>query len=164
MRLSAALGLMALTLAAPAFAQVPDLAGREVVVVTENAYPPLQFLDAAGAAVGWEYDAMAEIAKRLNITVSYENISWDAMIPAVSEGQFDMGMTGITIRDDRKEMVDFSDSYMTSEMVMMVRGDEARFTDAASFSANPELLMAAQPGTTPFASSCSKPLAPRSRR
>lgn len=142
-----ALGLSAAT----AFAQdVPDLGGREVVVVTENAYPPLQFLDASGAAIGWEYDAMAEIAKRLNVVVKYENISWDAMIPAVSEGQFDLGMTGITIRDDRKEKVDFSDSYMTSEMVMLVRGDEARFTDAASFAANPDLLMAAQPGTTPF--------------
>jgi polar amino acid transport system substrate-binding protein len=129
---------------------LPDLAGREIVVVTENAYPPLQFVDASGAAVGWEYDAMAEIAKRLNATVRYENVSWDAMIPAVSEGQFDMGMTGITIRDDRKEMVDFSDSYMTSQMVMMVRGDEDRFTDAASFAAIPELLIAAQAGTTPF--------------
>nr|WP_246020289.1 transporter substrate-binding domain-containing protein [Gemmobacter aestuarii] len=131
-------------------ADLPDLAGREIVVVTENAYPPLQFVDASGAAVGWEYDAMAEIAKRLNATVKYENISWDAMIAAVSEGQFDMGMTGITIRDDRKEMVDFSDAYMRSEMVMMVRGDEARFTDAKSFAADETLLMAAQPGTTPF--------------
>lgn len=131
-------------------ADLPDLQGREIVVVTENAYPPLQFLDASGAAVGWEYDAMADIAKRLNASIAYQNISWDAMIPAVSEGQFDLGMTGITIRDDRKEMVDFSDSYMTSEMVMLVRGDEARFTDAASFGANPDLLMAAQPGTTPF--------------
>jgi polar amino acid transport system substrate-binding protein len=39
---------------------------------------------------------------------------------------------------------------MRSEMLMMVRGDETRFTDAASFGANPDLLMAAQPGTTPF--------------
>lgn len=130
--------------------ELPDLGGKEIVVVTENAYPPLQFLDSSGAAIGWEYDAMAELAKRMNFKVKYENISWDAMIPAVSEGQFDMGMTGITIRDDRKEKVDFSDSYMTSEMVMMVRGDETRFTDAASFAANSELLMAAQPGTTPF--------------
>jgi polar amino acid transport system substrate-binding protein len=68
----------------------------------------------------------------------------------VSEGQFDIGMTGITIRDDRKDKVDFSDAYMRSEMVMMVRGDETRFTDAKSFAANPDLLMAAQPGTTPF--------------
>lgn len=150
MKLTAALlGLALLTPAAFA-ADLPDLGGKEITIVTENAYPPLQFLDKDGQAVGWEYDALAEIAKRLNITVKYENISWDAMIPAVSEGQFDMGMTGITIKDDRKEKVDFSDSYMTSEMVMLVRGDEARFTDAASFAANPDLLMAAQPGTTPF--------------
>ncbi len=151
MKLFATLAAGAMLLGVSANAQdLPDLAGREIVVVTENAYPPLQFVDATGAAVGWEYDAMAEIATRLNATVIYENVSWDAMIPAVSEGQFDMGMTGITIRDDRREMVDFSDSYMTSQMVMMVRGDEERFTDAATFGANPDLLIAAQAGTTPF--------------
>jgi len=143
--------LLAAALAAPAAAELPDLGGREVVVVTENAYPPLQFVEpGTGEAIGWEYDAMAEIAARLNLNVVYQNISWDAMIPAVSEGQFDMGMTGITIREDRSEVVDFSDSYMTSQMVMLVRGDEERFTDAASFAADADLLMAAQPGTTPF--------------
>jgi len=144
----------ALSLVAPlAFADghLPDLGGQTVVVATEDAYPPLQFKDpATGEAIGWEYDAMAEIAERINITVEYEKISWDAMIPAVSEGQMDLGMTGITIRDDRKEVVDFSDAYMRSEMVMMVRGDEDRFADAAGFAADDDLLMAAQPGTTPF--------------
>jgi polar amino acid transport system substrate-binding protein len=72
------------------------------------------------------------------------------MIPAVSEGQYDIGMTGITITDERKEQVDFSDPYMRSEMLMIVRGDEARFTDAASFAADPDLLISAQPGTSPF--------------
>jgi len=148
---SASLAAAAILAATGVSAQaLPDLAGREIVVVTENAYPPLQFLDASGAAVGWEYDAMAEIATRLNATVVYQNISWDAMIAAVAEGQFDLGMTGITIREDRMEMVDFSDTYMTSQMVMMVRGDEDRFADAAGFAADADLLMAAQPGTTPF--------------
>lgn len=151
MKLTAALAGLAFAFAATStLAQVPDLGGKEIVIVTENAYPPLQFLDKDGKAVGWEYDAIAEIAKRLNVTVKYENVSWDAMIPAVSEGQFDMGMTGITIKDDRKEKVDFSDAYMRSEMVMLVKGDESRFTDAKSFAANPDLLIAAQPGTTPF--------------
>ncbi|WP_432618559.1 transporter substrate-binding domain-containing protein [Albidovulum sp.] len=144
------LAVAASVFASAALAEVPNLEGREVTVVTENAYPPLQFLDKDGKAIGWEYDAMAEIAKRLNIVVKYENSSWDAMIPAVSEGQFDIGMTGITIKDDRKEKVDFSDPYMRSEMVMLVRGDESRFTDAASFKDNADLLIAAQPGTTPF--------------
>ncbi len=147
----AAAATVAFSTLAMAGGHLPDLGGKEVVVVTENAYPPLQFMDPkTGEAIGWEYDAMAEIAKRINIKVTYENISWDAMIPAVSEGQFDLGMTGITIRDDRKEKVDFSDPYMRSEMVMMVKGDEDRFTDAKSFAANDDLLMAAQPGTTPF--------------
>ena len=152
MKITAALaGLAFVASAAAVMAQsLPDLGGKEITVVTENAYPPLQFLDKSGTAVGWEYDAMAELAKRMNFTVKYQNISWDAMIPAVSEGQYDLGMTGITIKDDRKEKVDFSDSYMTSQMVMMVRGDETRFADKAGFAANAELLMAAQPGTTPF--------------
>lgn len=146
--LPAALALLA---AAPAVAELPDLGGREVVVVTENAYPPLQFVEpGSGAAIGWEYDAMAEIAERLNLTLRYATASWDAMIPAVSEGQFDIGMTGITIRPDRAEMVDFSDPYMRSEMFMLTRADEDRFETAQGVRADPELLVGAQAGTTPF--------------
>ncbi|MCX8507407.1 MAG: transporter substrate-binding domain-containing protein [Rhodobacteraceae bacterium] len=150
MKLTAAFAGALALFATSALAELPDLAGREVTVVTENAYPPLQFLDKDGKAIGWEYDAMAEMAKRLHMVVKYENTSWDAMIPAVSGGQYDLGMTGITIKDDRKEKVDFSDPYMRSEMLMMVRGDESRFTDGPSFAANKDLLMAAQPGTSPF--------------
>jgi polar amino acid transport system substrate-binding protein len=144
-------GLALTTFATGAMADaLPDMAGKEITIVTENAYPPLQFLDKDGVAIGWEYDAIAEMAKRLNMNVKYETISWDAMIPAVSEGQFDMGMTGITITDERKAKVDFSDAYMRSQSVMMVRGDESRFSDAKSFAADDKLLIGAQAGTTPF--------------
>ncbi len=130
---------------------IPDLGGREIVVSSENTYPPLQFVDPkTGDAIGWEYDAIAEIAERLNATVVYENTSWDAMIPAVSQGQYDLAMNGITIKDERKEKVDFSDAYMRSEMVMLVRADEERFADPAGFAADTDLLAGAQPGTTPF--------------
>jgi polar amino acid transport system substrate-binding protein len=150
MRLFALAAALA-TLAAPAFAEVPDLGGREVAVATENAYPPLQFVDPkSGDAIGWEYDALAEMARRLNFKPTIVNMSWDAMIPAVSDGQADMGMTGITIRDDRKEKVDFSDPYMRSEMRMLVRADETRFTDAKGFAADPDLLIGSQAGVTPF--------------
>jgi polar amino acid transport system substrate-binding protein len=143
------LGAVASMIAGAAFAA--DLGGREIVVVTENAYPPLQFMDPkTGDAIGWEYDAIAEIGKRINATIVIQNTSWDAMIPAVSEGQYDVGMTGITIRDDRKEKVDFSDSYMTSQMFMLVRADESNFTDGPSFAAFEDGLVGAQAGTTPF--------------
>ena len=58
-------------------------------------------------------------------------------------------VTAVLLMEDM-EKVDFSDAYMRSEMVMLVRGDEDRFDDAAGFAADPDLLMAAQPGTTPF--------------
>ena len=105
-------GLTALVLSPfTAFAAgLPDLGGKTVVVVTENAYPPLQFVDPkSGKAIGWEYDAMEEIAKRLNFKLEIQNTSWDAMIQSVSDGQYDIGMTGITIKDERKSQVDFSD-------------------------------------------------------
>ncbi len=104
----------------------------------------------SGQAIGWEYDAMNEIAKRLNFKVEYQNTSWDAMIQAVSDGQYQIGMTGITIKDDRKEKVDFSDPYLRSEQFMLVRGDETRFSDAKSFAALESGLIGAQPGTSPF--------------
>ena len=93
---------------------------------------------------------MNEIAKRLNFKVEYQNTSWDARIQAGSDGQYNIGMTGITIKDDRKEKVDFSDPYMRSQQLMLVRGDETRFTDAKSFAALESGLIAAQPGTSPF--------------
>lgn len=139
-------------LPAAALAQsLPDLKGRAVTIVTENAYPPLQFVDPkTGAAIGWEYDAMAEIAKRLNFKPEIKNTSWDAMIQAVSDAQYDIGMTGITIKEDRKQKVDFSDPYMRSQQFMLVRAEESRFTDAKSFAALKEGLVGAQAGTTPF--------------
>jgi polar amino acid transport system substrate-binding protein len=146
--LAAALALS--TLAAPA-QELPDLGGRTIVVVTENAYFPLQFVDpASGKPVGWEYDAMAELSGRLNFTVEYRHTSWDAMIQAVSDGQYDMGMTGITINEERRQKIDFSDPYMRSEIFMLARGDEQRFADAKSFAANESLLIGAQAGTSPF--------------
>jgi len=153
LRRSVLAGLAALVLApfAAAAADLPDLGGKSVVVVTENAYPPLQFVDPkSGKAIGWEYDAMNEIAKRLNFKVEYQNTSWDAMIQAVSDNQYNIGMTGITIKDERKQKVDFSDPYMRSQQFMLVRADEKRFTDAKSFGAFKDGLIAAQPGTSPF--------------
>ncbi|MCO4317391.1 transporter substrate-binding domain-containing protein [Phyllobacterium sp. 21LDTY02-6] len=130
---------------------LPDLGGKQVTVVTENAYPPLQFIDPkSGQPVGWEYDAMNEIAKRLNFKVEYLNTSWDAMIQAVADNQYQIGMTGITINEERKQKVDFSEPYMRSEQFMLVRSDEKRFDDAKGFAATEDALVGAQPGTTNF--------------
>ncbi|MCD4737936.1 MAG: transporter substrate-binding domain-containing protein, partial [Anaerolineae bacterium] len=73
--------------------RLPDLEGRTIVAVTGNDYTPLNFVDPlTGEAVGWEYDAVNEICRRLNCEVDWQVTSWDTMIAAVKEGQFDVGM------------------------------------------------------------------------
>ena len=131
--------------------RLPDLEGRTVVAVTGNDYTPLNFVDPlTGEAVGCEYDAVNEICRRLNCTVDWQVTSWDTMIAAVKEGQFDVGMDGITITDERKQEVDFSDPYMVSQQFMLVRADEDRFSTPEEFAANPDLLIGSQTGTTNF--------------
>jgi ABC-type amino acid transport substrate-binding protein len=130
---------------------LPDLGGRTVVAVTGNDYVPLNFVDPLdGVAKGWEYDATNEICRRLNCVVDWNVTSWEAMIAAVAEGQFDVGMDGITIREDRAQVIDFSVPYMTSQQFMLVRAEEARFSTAEAFAADEDLLVGAQAGTTGF--------------
>ncbi|UJW84654.1 transporter substrate-binding domain-containing protein [Devosia sp. SL43] len=149
--LAAATAIATLGLSAAQAQDLPDLAGREIIAVTENAYVPLNFADpATGEGIGLEYDLFNEIAKRLNASVKWELSSWDVMIQAVRDGQFEVGMDGITINDERKEQIDFSDSYLTSQQLMLVRADETRFTDAATFAADANNLVGAQAGTTNF--------------
>ena len=146
------LALVALGAAAAAqSSELPDLKGRSIVAVTENAFAPLNFADPkTGKGIGWEYDAIDEIASRLDLKVTWKTSGWDSMIQSVHDGQYDVGMDGISITDDRKDQVDFSDPYLSAKLSMLVRADEKRFTDPTSFAADPGLLVGAQAGTTGF--------------
>jgi polar amino acid transport system substrate-binding protein len=129
---------------------LPDLAGRTIVAVTANDYTPLNFVDKdTGKGVGWEYDAVNEIGKRLNARIEWKITSWDTMIEGVRQDLYDIGMDGISITDERKQQIAFTDPYMTSQQFMLVRADESRFTDAKSLAAG-DFLIGAQSGTTNF--------------
>ncbi len=119
----------------PTVAQdLPDLAGRLVTIAVENAYPPMQFIDpASGVAMGWEYDAMNEIARRLNFTAKYEDYGWPSVWFAASGGATDMGMDVFYYSDHRAGLVDFSDPYFLGGSVLIIRADETRFTTSKSF-------------------------------
>jgi polar amino acid transport system substrate-binding protein len=151
---SSALALATLIgFAMPALAAdaLPDLGGRTIRAVTENAYTPLNFADPkTGQGIGWEYDAMNEIGKRLNAKIEWNLSSWDVMIEAVKSGQYDVGMDGISITDERKQQVDFSDPYMDNKEFMLVRADEDRIKSKDDFTANTDLLIGAQAGTSGF--------------
>lgn len=130
---------------------LPDLEGEEVTVAVENAYLPFNYIDAdTGEAAGWDYEAIDYMACLLNFEPVYETFAWEPMIQAVSDGQFDMAADGITINEERAELVDFSDGYINVEQRMLVRLGEDRFTGPEDFAADDSLKIGSQTGTTNF--------------
>jgi polar amino acid transport system substrate-binding protein len=129
--------------------ELPDLEGRVITVAVENAYPPFNYLDEEGNPIGWDYDVIDEICVRVNCVPEYIEASWDGMILAVSNGEFDMAADGITITEERALIVDYSDGYIALEQVLLVAIEEDRFSTVAEFVAG-DYILATQPGTTNF--------------
>lgn len=136
--------------AAPADVELPDLEGRTVTVAIENAYPPFNQVDDDGEAFGWDYDTLGEICARLNCELEYIETSWDGLILAVSNGEYDVSGNGITITEERREIIAFSDGYVTLEQVLLTSADEDRFDSIEEFVAIEDLTVGVQPGTTNF--------------
>ena len=128
---------------------LPDLGGRTVTVAVENAYPPFNFYDEDGTAVGWDYDSVNEICARLNCVPEYIETSWEGMITAVGTGEFDMAADGITITEERSEIVDFSIGYAQIIQRLMVTLGEDRFASVDDFVAG-DFVIGVQTGTTNF--------------
>jgi polar amino acid transport system substrate-binding protein len=139
------------TTAAGDAAALPDLGGRTVTVAVENAYLPFNYIDAeTNEPAGWDYDAIDEMCRRLNCVPDYQTFAWEPMIQAVADGQFDMAADGITITDERAQVVDFSDGYINVDQRLMVRVDEDRFEDADALAADESLTIGTQTGTTNY--------------
>ncbi|MCO5191587.1 MAG: transporter substrate-binding domain-containing protein [Anaerolineae bacterium] len=129
----------------------PDLGGREITVAVENAYLPFNYISIeTGEAAGWDYDAIDAICELINCTPVYVEAAWEGMIQAVADGQFDMAADGITITEDRAEIVAFSDGYINIDQRLLVRIDEDRFANMDEFAADDSLIIGTQTGTTNF--------------
>lgn len=131
--------------------ELTDLNGREITVAVENAYLPFNYIDpATGEPAGWDYEAIDAICELLNCTPVYVEAAWEGMIQAVADGQYDMAADGITITEDRREIVDFSNGYINIDQRLLARIDEDRFDSVQSFIDNEALVIGTQTGTTNF--------------
>ncbi|MDZ4765028.1 MAG: transporter substrate-binding domain-containing protein [Chloroflexota bacterium] len=130
---------------------LPDLGGQTITVAVENAYIPFNFIDeTTGEAAGWDYDAIGEICVRVNCVPEYIQTSWDTMLVAISNGEFDVAADGITITEERDQSVDFSMGYIAIDQVLLTRLDETRFDDIDGFVTDESLRMGTQLGTTNY--------------
>lgn len=128
---------------------LPDLEGRTVTVGLENAYLPFNYIPAGGTeGEGWDYDAWRHICGLLNCVPEFVESAWPAVIDQVAEGELDTAADGISITDERKEIVDYSDAYMVVEQKFIVQLDDERFATAQDLIDDPEAIVATQVGTT----------------
>ncbi len=106
----------------------PALADGKIVVASNVAYPPFEFAPRKGPK-GFDIDLMNEVADRTGLEVEYRNVQFDSLLRGLSSDLFDAVISGMTITDDRRQQVDFSDPYYNVDEALVVRsGSEIEST------------------------------------
>ena len=90
---------------------------------TNAAFPPYEMIADDGSFEGIDVEVAAAIAEKLGLELVVDDMGFDAALTAVQTGKSDIAMAGITVTDDRKEVMDFSDSYATGIQVVIVKED-----------------------------------------
>ena len=107
-------------------AAVPDLGGREIKIGSDTTYPPFESVNETTKEIeGFDIDLMNEICKRANCKAKFITTAWDGIFVALAQGQFDAVVSGVTITDERKKTIDFSEAYLRYGQVVLVRSDES---------------------------------------
>ncbi|MBE0554783.1 MAG: transporter substrate-binding domain-containing protein [Rhodobacteraceae bacterium] len=79
---------------------------------TEGAYPPYNFVNDAGEVAGFEREMGDELCKRAGLTCEWVTNEWDSIIPNLQSGNYDVIIAGMSITDEREEVIDFSQGYL----------------------------------------------------
>lgn len=111
----------AAAIAASLFLAQPSLA-EDLVVATDTAFVPFEFKE-GDKYVGFDIDLWDEIAKDIGVTYKLQPMDFNGIIPALQTKQVDVALAGITIKDERKQVIDFSDGYYDSGFLLMVPVD-----------------------------------------
>ena len=99
-----------------------DAAKTKLVVATSPDFPPFESLE-GGEVVGIEVDILNKVAEKMGMELDIQQMDFDSVIPGVQAGKFDVGMSGITATDKRKENVDFSSVYFMAAQAIVVTAD-----------------------------------------
>ncbi len=86
---------------------------KSIRIGTEGAYPPWNNLNSAGELEGAEIDFGNEACKRMGVECEWVTQDWDGIIPALLNGKYDIIIAGMSITEERKQKVNFTNGYMT---------------------------------------------------
>ena len=88
---------------------------------TNATFPPYEFVDDDGNIVGIDAEIAAAIAEKLGMELEIKDMEFDSLITACAGGSVDVVLAGMTVTDERKESVNFSDTYATGIQVIIVK-------------------------------------------
>lgn len=119
-KITAALAGLAIALALPAGnAAAQD---KELLVATDTAFVPFEFKQ-DGKYTGFDIELWDAIAKEAGLKYSLRPMDFNGIIPGLQTRNVDVALAGITIREDRKKVIDFSDPYYESGLAILVNQD-----------------------------------------
>jgi polar amino acid transport system substrate-binding protein len=119
---------------------------EKVTVATDATFPPFETVDEATKELtGFDVELMNAIAETAGFEIEWANTPFDSVIAGVSECQYDMAIAAITITDERKAAMLFSDPYVDAGQIVVVRKDETEITGKDDLVGK---VVAAQLGTT----------------
>ena len=95
----------------------------KLTMSTNAAFPPYEMTTDSGELEGIDIDVAAAVAEKLGLELQVDDMDFDAALLAAQNGQSDMVMAGVTVTDERLEVMDFSESYATGVQVIIVKED-----------------------------------------
>jgi ABC-type amino acid transport substrate-binding protein len=106
-------------------AEFDTITDGKIIVGSDTAYPPFENV-VDGETVGFDVDIMKAIGERLGYEIEFKSYKFDGLIAGVQAGtEFDMIASAMTITEERKEQIDFSDPYINSNQSLAVASDSA---------------------------------------
>ncbi|MGL6220589.1 MAG: basic amino acid ABC transporter substrate-binding protein, partial [Lacrimispora sphenoides] len=101
----------------------------KLVMVTNAEFPPYEYYD-KNKIVGIDADIARAIADKIGMELDIQDMAFDSLIPAVQSGKADFTAAGMTVNEDRKKNVDFTDTYAEAAQVIIVKeGSEIKTPD-----------------------------------
>ena len=97
--------------------------GATVRIATEGAYPPWNSTDSSGKLIGFEVDLAKELCQRMEVECEIVAQDWEGIIPALQAGKYDAIMAGMSITEERQQVIDFTESYWTTPAYFAVLKD-----------------------------------------
>lgn len=98
----------------------------KLIMVTNASFPPYEMTDDNNNVIGIDPDIAQVIADKLGLELQIDNIDFDAALLAVQEGRADVILAGLTYREDRDLVMDFTDSYATGYQAIIVKEGDTR--------------------------------------